>query len=520
MGETELLNYYFAGHVGYDQTFAGTHNLRGTFTVQTSLNNTEYDYASGINSANDYYYLLGSTSSSIGRTVSGYMDKYNWVNLNANLNYTYNHLVGVGATLASDYASTFGSDAPTMTVFPSANAAFYVKNLPGVRDTRLLDQLTIRAEYTTTGNSRYSSSLSKYAYSQASFRAISGLVRAGIANTGLKWETDRSVDVGIDLSVLNNRVDVTADYYTGKTKDVIMLRNISSVFGVNTMYDNIGTLKNEGYEIGVQFAPVYTKNWKWYVGATVAHNKNRLTSLDGNSSIVTEMSDGSAIISEVGQPLYSFYGYQTEGVFATSEEAAAANLTTSGGVAYGAGDVHYVDQNGDGIIDSKDRVNLGNADPNIFGNIYTTLRYKNFELTVNFGYSQGNKAYNAVRRIGESMSDYSNQLVSVNRRWSAEGDVTTMPKATYGDPMNNSAFSDRYIENASYIKIKEIYLSYRFNLLRGTTIFASAENVFTFTKYLGLDPETTYSYDTSLKGFDYAKVSLPRSFKVGVKFEF
>ena len=172
------------------------------------------------------------------------------------------------------------------------------------------------------------------------------------------------------------------------------------------------------------------------------------------------------------------------------------------------------------MIDEKDRVNLGSADPKIFGNIYTTLRYKNFELSVNFGYSQGNKSYNAVRRIGESMSDYGNQLVSTNRRWQSNGDITTMPKATYGDPMGNNRFSDRWIEDASYLKIKEIYVSYKFNFLRGTTLFASAENVFTFTKYLGLDPETTYSYDASLRGFDYAKVALPRSFKVGVKLEF
>ena len=405
-------------------------------------------------------------------------------------------------------------------MFPSVNAAFYAKNAPGVCDVDFINQLTLRAEYVTTGNSRFSSSLSKYAYSQSSFRALSGLVRAGIANTDLKWETDRTFDVGVDFSMWNNRIDASIDYYNGNTSDVIMLRGISSVFGTSSMYDNIGTLKNEGVEVGFQFAPVYTKNFQWYIGATLAHNKNRLTSLDGNANIITEMSDGSAIISEVGQPLYSFYGYETAGVFATDEEAAAANLKTPGGVAFGAGDMHFVDQDGNGIIDEKDRVNLGSADPNIYGSIYTTLRYKNFELSVNFGYSQGNKAYNAVRRIGESMSDYGNQLSSANRRWQSNGDVTSIPKATYGDPMENNRFSDRWIEDASYLKLKEIYVSYKFNFLRGTTIFASAENVCTFTKYLGLDPETYYSYDSSMRGFDYGKISLPRSFKVGVKLEF
>lgn len=520
VGETELFNLYFSARSTFDYMIDGVHNIKGSIGAQTTLNQSEYDQAQGINAESDYYYLLGNTSSNIGRVINGYVDEYNWVNLNANVNYTYNHQVGVGVTMAADYASSFGNDAPSMAVFPSVNAALYAKNLPGVCDVDFLNQLTLRAEYVTTGNSRYSSSLSKYAYSQSNFRTLSGLVRSGIANTELKWETDRTFDVGLDISMWNNRIDAGIDYYTGKTSDVIMLRNIASVFGTSSMYDNIGTLKNQGVELSFQFAPVYAKNLKWYIGATLAHNKNRLSSLDGNSSIITEMSDGSAIISEVGQPLYSFYGYETAGVFATDAEAEAADLRTPGGVAFGAGDVHFVDQDGNHVIDEKDRVNLGNADPKIFGNFYTTLHYKGFELSLTFGYSKGNSAYNATRRIGESMSDYSNQLASTNRRWQSNGDVTTMPKATYGDPMANNRFSDRWIEDASFLKLKEIYVSYKFNFLRGTTVFASAENVFTATKYLGLDPESTYSYDSSLRGFDYAKIALPRSFKVGVKLEF
>ena len=299
-----------------------------------------------------------------------------------------------------------------------------------------------------------------------------------------------------------------------------MLRNIASLYGTNTMYDNIGTLDNKGVELALQVAPVYTKDIKWYIGATFAHNKNTLSSLDGNDKIITETGDGSAIVSEVGKPLYSFYGYKTDGVFATATEAEEANLSTPGGRKFSAGDMHFIDQNHDNIIDEKDRVNLGSADPKFFGEFYTTLRYKAFEVSLTFGYSYGNQAYNAVRSIGEAMSDYGNQLASVNRRWKAGGDKTVIPKAAYGDPMDNNRFSDRWIEDASFLKLKEIYVSYRFNLLRGLTVFASAENVFTATKYLGLDPETTYSYDASLRGFDYAKIALPRSFKAGVKIEF
>jgi len=132
----------------------------------------------------------------------------------------------------------------------------------------------------------------------------------------------------------------------------------------------------------------------------------------------------------------------------------------------------------------------------------------------------GNKMYNATRRSMESMTDFSNQLITVNRRWMSEGQITDMPRASYGDPMGNSIFSDRWIEDASYLKLKEVMLSYKFNFMAGTTVFIAGENLFTVTRYLGLDPETMYSYDASLRGFDYAKIALPRSFKFGFKLQF
>ena len=230
------------------------------------------------------------------------------------------------------------------------------------------------------------------------------------------------------------------------------------------------------------------------------------------------MADGSAVISEIGQSKYSFYGLKvdpTQPVFATTADAAKENLKTASGLAYQAGDVHFIDQNNDDIIDDRDRVNLGNANPTLFGTFYTSVQYKNFELSANFGYSVGNKMYNAVRRNLESMSDFGNQLVTANNRWMSEGQVTNMPRANYGDPLGNSQFSDRWIEDASFIKLKELTLSYNFKFMNGTTVYVAGENLFSVTKYLGLDPETMYSYDSSLKGFDYAKIPLARSFKIG-----
>jgi hypothetical protein len=294
--------------------------------------------------------------------------------------------------------------------------------------------------------------------------------------------------------------------------------SVSAAYGTDYVYANAASAQNNGWEIGAQYAAIQTKDLKWYVGGTISANKSSVLSLGSQKNMIMSMSDGSAVISEVGSPLYSFYGLQIDKsnpVFSTTGQATTANLKTAAGEAYEAGDVHFVDQNNDNIIDDRDRVNLGGANPTIFGSFYTNIQYKGFELSANFGYSVGNKMYNAVRRSMESMSDFSNQLISTNNRWVSEGQVTKMPRASYGDPLGNSQFSDRWIEDASYMKLKELTLSYNFKFMNGTTVYISGENLFTITNYLGLDPETMYSYDSSLRGFDYGKVSLARSFKIG-----
>lgn len=249
-----------------------------------------------------------------------------------------------------------------------------------------------------------------------------------------------------------------------------------------------------------------------------------MTDLGGEKSLIMNMADGSAIISEAGSPIYSFYGFETDGVFSSSAEAASAfdgkPLRNVAGLEFKAGDIRFVDKNNDGVIDDRDKVNLGTAFPDFYGTFFTSFNYKTFDFSVNFAYSKGNKMYNAVRRSMESMKDFSNQLVSVNNRWIEENQITNMPKATYGDPMDNSRFSDRWIEDASYLKLKEVVLSYKFNLLSETTLFISGENLFTVTNYLGLDPETMYSYNSAMRGFDYAKIAHTRTFKLGFKLQF
>jgi len=509
-------NTYFNLNANYNKVFNDIHSVKASIGAQIAQNSTEYDAGTGYNTANDFYKTLGFVSST-SRNYFGYINAWNWLNYNANVQYIYNYQLALGANMSLDASSSTGTDAPLFQVYPAFNVTWMAKNSI-LKDVDFVNKLNIRGEYATTGNSRFSSSLSKYYYINKVYRDLSGLTRAGIPNTQIVPELNQTLNIGVDVSLFNNRLDLTADAYKTNNSNLIMPVSISAAYGTDYLYDNAASAENKGFEIGAQFAAIQTKNLKWYVGGTVSTNKNEVTSLGRQSNLLMEMSDGSAVISEVGKPLYSFYGLQTDKtnpVFATSDEADAAQLKTAAGNYYAAGDIHFVDRNNDKTIDDRDRFNLGSAEPNFFGSMYTSLQYKGFELSANFSYSIGNKMYNAVRRSMESMSDFSNQLVTANNRWMSEGQVTNMPRASFGDPMGNSSFSDRWIEDASYMKLKELSLSYRFNFMGGTTVYIAGENLFTVTSYLGLDPENMYSYDASLRGFDYAKIPLARSFKLG-----
>ncbi|MDD2256880.1 MAG: SusC/RagA family protein, partial [Bacteroidales bacterium] len=257
----------------------------------------------------------------------------------------------------------------------------------------------------------------------------------------------------------------------------------------------------------------------------VAKANNSVKSLGGVQETLITLSDDAQLITRVGEDPYAFYGYETNGVFATTDEAVAANMKNLNGLTYSAGDVRYVDQNNDGYINEEDRVILGSASPDLLGGVFNRFQYKQFALDVNLAFSIGNEAYNAVRRSMESSSDFSNQSRAVNRRWTMEGQITDMPKASWGDVIGNNDFSDRWIEDASYVKLRDVTLSYSFNkpvwnFFQSGVLFVTGENLLTFTNYLGMDPEFSYSYSDALQGIDYAKVALPKTVKVGVNLKF
>lgn len=254
--------------------------------------------------------------------------------------------------------------------------------------------------------------------------------------------------------------------------------------------------------------------------------RDKLTTINGYTSSIYGQQN---VLTAVGYSAGVFYGYETEGVYSTTAEAQAAGLKYPTGLSsqpsrdFKAGDVKFVDQNGDGWINEADKVVIGNPNPDFYGNIYTSLSWRNLTLDVNFKYSFGGDIYNYQRAQLESANNIWNQTTAVVNRWKNEGDITTMPRTISPDSeewVNNERFSDRWIEDGSYLKLKNVRLSYKvpvnLSWLLGLSVWGEANNVVTLTKYLGQDPEVSCSNSVLYQGIDTGFLPSSRTFNLGV----
>lgn len=523
VGANHTFNMYFNINADYKLRLGEQHKLNFNAGWQMLTTNYEYDAGFGRNSNNDFYQTLGDAQK-LGKYFSGYNNKWNWANFYAHADYTWNSLIKAGVTASLDGASSIGKDATRMSVYPAFNLMFMAKNLKGLNNLSWLDKLNVYADYAMTGNSRFSSKYGKYYYTSNPYQTISGLVRANVPSTQLKAERDRTLNVGLETSLLQNRITLGVGYYNTQASDVIISGQRSVVLGTSDFYNNEAKLESKGLELTLSVAPIYSRDFRWYLGGSLTTLKNKVKSLGSLNEIVSTLDDGAQLVTRTGENPYAFYGLRSLGVFATTAEAQQANLSAHG-QKFEAGDVHFNDKNGDGAIDDSDREIIGSATPDLFGSFFTRFEYKGFALDMTFAYSVGNDAYNAVRRITESSSDFSNQAQSVNRRWLMEGQHTDMPRVRWADPVGNNLFSDRWIEDASYLKLRDVTFSYTWNkpwlnFLQGGTAFITGQNLLCFTKYLGMDPEFAYSYSPLMQGVDYAKVAAPRAVKIGVNLKF
>ncbi len=506
-----------------------TLSLHGGFSF---MNNTyESNYGMGYNTGSDNLKNLSVTNSDL-RTMLGLDDNWRSVRWNLVADYNFRHRYFITAIAAMESNSRFGDKAKDAFrfcgtqwgIFPSVTGAWVVSNERFMKGLPFVDFLKVYTGYEITGNDDIPVNASRAYFENVNYAGLAnGLAISNVGNGKLTFEKTATWNVGIDLRAFGNRLSVGAEYYISTTNNLLVQKQLGEEYGLKYYWTNDGKLGNRGFNVNVDARIVEGKDWRLNAGLSLGHYKNEIKSL-GNGGFTTSVLDGT-VLTAVGQPLGVFYGYKTLGVFATKQAADEANLSvvseTGAKSKFGAGDMHFADLHADGIIDENDRTVIGDPNPDIYGNFHLNLQYRRFALETLFTYSLGNDAYNSLRASLESGKDLHNQTVNLVNRWTADGQVTSVPRVTYGDPMGNARFSDRWIEDASYLRLKQITASYTLpikpRLIQGAKIWVSVNNVFTLSKYLGADPEFFYGNSLLYQGVDAGLTPSARSYNIGIK---
>ncbi|TJZ61131.1 SusC/RagA family TonB-linked outer membrane protein [Sphingobacterium olei] len=518
-GEGQTSNIFLGVNTLYDKTF-GQDVWQIGGGIQSIMSSQEYDAGSGRNTSSDFYRTLNYTNAA-GRMFWGYSEKWNWLSFYGFSSYNFRNLVKVDASLNVDGSSVSGNTANRFGLFPAADVSFLMSNYGGIKDVESINSLILKLGYSKTGNSRFSSKLSKSYYSSQLYRQLAGVVVGNIPNTGIQWEDNQNVQANLIFSGFDRKFNLNVGYYYSKSSNLLNMFPVSPIAGIDRVYINGGQIDNHGLEVDLNLSVLDNRTWSLAIGGNISTLNSTVKQLVGNSSLIVDQPDEVQRINMVGQSPFSFYGYEFMGVISSQAEAQAHNLTDFRTQAFEAGDALFNDVNQDGVIDKQDKQLLGSSLPKLFGGGSVSLRYKQFNLQGYMSYSQGGRMYNGLRRSLESQDGWANQSEATLRRWQADGQVTDIPKVQYGDPMENARFSSRWIEDASYLRLENLIFSYsisksRIKALSNSEWYIAGENLFTWTNYLGLDPVTEYANQVEYTGLDYGKVALPRTFKIGV----
>lgn len=526
-----ILSVYNDTRLSYERAFQNVHHLSARAGVRFLQPKTEQDITTGANSATDQLRSVTNSTAEMRRTT-GDIGKYRWFNTYLGADYSLLDKYFVSLNVALDASSRFGNKVPgalqidgtSTAVMPSIAGAWLLSSENFLAGSRVVDLLKLRASFGLSGNDDIGNYTARQIYVSQNFLGTQGLVRGNFQNDGLQWEQVQKVNAGIDAALFGERVNVALDVYQNKTSKMLVYEALPVVTGLGYALTNSGAMKTTGAEAAVTARILNKPALKWDLGFTIAHYKSTITSLPTGN--ITTNYAGGTILSSVGNGANLFYGYKANGVYSTDAEASAAGLGVlqSNGtiVPFKGGDVRFADLNGDKVIDNTDRQIIGDPNPDFFGSITNRLEWKRFTLEAILTFSQGNDLYNYTRRQLESGSNYSNQTLAMLNRWRSNGQVTNTPRASFGDPTGNSRFSDRWIEDGSYFRLRSATISYNLPIntgfLRYSTLYLTGINLFTLTKYLGYDPEMSATPNALGQGVDITLEPQFRAVQVGLRF--
>ena len=486
---------------------------------------------SGYNTPNDKAPKMNSSLSF--KDTGGANDKTSDIIWYALGNYNYAQRYYLNAGISAHASSRFGTEADGLKMagvvwglFPSVEGSWVISNEEWFSSLKPVNYLRLNVGFDMTGNDDidYTASRSYFVSRRMLNSSATGIVIGNIGNTELKWESTSRLTAGIEGNFFNNRLNLRFNFIKSWTSNLLSLQQLAWASGLDANWSNDGKLENTGFDVHAAVKVLNLKDFRWEVGASVGHYKNKVTALPDNDRTFESDLYGATIQTKVGQPVGLFYGYETNGVYSTTDaaNADAKYLVKDNGdkVFFKAGDMNFVDRDGNHVIDANDRTVIGDPNPDIYGNIHTTASWKNLTLTAVFNYSLGNDIFNYQRMLLEGGTYFLNQTTAMKSRWTTEGQQTAYPRAEYNDPMGNSRFSDRWIEDGSYLRMSNLTLSYYLPIqstyLQGITIFGNVTNLFTITKYLGSDPDCAIAGSILTQGIDRGLLGQGRSFSLGV----
>lgn len=430
------------------------------------------------------------------------------------------------ANIRADGSSRFGKD-NRFGYFPSAAVAWRFSDESIFENVNFLYDAKLRLSAGQTGNEAIGNYTSQGEFAVGSnYLDFSGAAPTVMPNTGLTWETTTQYNAGLDISLWNNRVSINADVYLKLTENLLYNVPIPRTTGFSYVTQNIGSIENKGVELSITSQNL-VGNFKWETNFNISSNRNMIKDLPDNLLTNGFIQNGNFHILKEGSPIGTFYGWKFDGVYSRDEDN--VNQVTDGalGKKFKGGDPIWNDLNGDNIIDENDKQIIGDATPDFFGGITNTFSYKGLSLGVFFQYSYGNDIYSEINHQRNSVVRYNNLSTDALNRWRKQGDVTNFPKPVSDDPLrSDSRVQSRWVEDGSYIKLKNINLRYRFpdqmvtNLgLRKLEVYTSALNVLTWTHYTGFDPDVN-SYSGLREGLDEGSYPQSRTITLGLNIGF
>lgn len=517
--------YLWDNYFTFDHTFKGKHYLN--IMAGTSA---QWNESAGINAtksgflfSNVHEFDNGTTNKSIG----GASTDWSMMSLMARANYTYDDKYLITATIRRDGSSKFGPS-HRWGNFPSASAAWRISKENWFPKHFVINDLKLRAGYGITGNDKIGSYSYIQTYSTGAYifgdDVATTLMAKTMANPAIHWEEVRQANIGIDLSMWKSRLNLSVDGYLKNTADMLVKAAIPITSGfedTTTTYTNAGKVRNKGVEFTLNTVNFdgAGDGFRWETAITATYNRNKIVSLNSDTPLYQNETGGAYItMQKNGQPINVFYGYVTDGLFQTQDEVDSHAFQEN---STAPGDIRFKDLNNDGVINENDRTIIGNPNPDWLFSMTNNFYFKGLDLSIFLQGVTGNDIFNAVNIENEGMANAHNQTSSAKYRWTGYGTSTKMPRAVYGDPNHNVRISDRFVEDGSYLRIKNITLGYTFPqkwmdkiCFTSARIFFSCENVLTLTNYSGFDPEV------GINGIDWNIYPISRTFSLGLNFNF